>query len=111
MPTPTNPEQMQPVCDVTPSDVEEACRQIPRYDDETIRRLREMFNGLKSNKESEIVAHMCSGMLEEILRLRRDLRDARCPVAARETQGNFQCTREFGHEGPCAAVEVNNVVR
>lgn len=111
MPKPTVPEEQLPVCDVTPSDVEEACRQIPRYDDDTVRRLRQMFDDLKGNKEAEVVAHMCGGMLDEILRLRRDLRAARCPVAGQETNGSYQCTRVFGHDGPCAAVQVNHDVR
>jgi hypothetical protein len=28
----------------------------------------------------------------------------RCPIAERETNGAYYCTREPGHEGPCATV-------
>ncbi len=28
-----------------------------------------------------------------------------CEIAERETGGRFYCTRQKGHEGPCAAVE------
>jgi hypothetical protein len=26
-----------------------------------------------------------------------------CPIAGEETQGKFYCSRQKGHEGPCAA--------
>lgn len=31
-----------------------------------------------------------------------------CPVATQKTSGKFYCTRENGHEGPCAAHPVNH---
>lgn len=30
--------------------------------------------------------------------------EARCPIATRNTKGTFYCTRDAGHDGPCAAV-------
>lgn len=35
----------------------------------------------------------------------------RCPIADRETNDEFYCTRLPGHDGPCAAVPYRGVVR
>lgn len=33
-----------------------------------------------------------------------------CPIAFRETNGHFRCTRVAGHTGPCAAEEIAKTV-
>lgn len=71
----TKPQKEPPKNDKPGKDLLEHCRQLASYDDEHIRGLSEMFDSLKDEKgRDNFIGSLCSGMLDEILRLRRELR-------------------------------------